>query len=177
MKMNYSPSGVTLAGMTLAAMLTASLSTAAFAGRGDDMGFKDGPMHGLIFETLDADKDGKVTKAEMDAAAAARTKAADTNADGKLSVEELAAMQIRAMTERANVRATKMIAKLDTDGDKLLSEVEMLAAKGHGDVFEKMDTDGDGAITKAEADDARARMKERGRGGKHGRGDKDGSNN
>ena len=137
-----------------------------------------GPLQDLNFEILDADKDGKVTKAEVDAATAARSKAADTNADGKLSAEELAAMQIKAMTERATQRAAKMIEKLDTDGDKMLSDVEFAAGKGRADMFEKIDADGDGAITKVEADDARARMQRmqergHGRGGKHGRGDRD----
>ena len=159
-----------LSALTLAAFVGAGLTTAAIAGRGDDIG----PLQDLNFEILDADKDGKVTKAEVDAATAARIKAGDTNADGKLSAEELAAMQIKAMTERATQRAAKMIEKLDTDGDKMLSDVEIAAGKGRADMFEKIDADGDGAITKVEADDARARMHERGRGrgGKHGRGDR-----
>ena len=174
MKMNFA-----LSALALAAVFGASASSAAMAGRGDDMGH----MQELNFETLDADKDGKVTKAEVDAAATARFKTADTNADGKLSAEELAAMQIKAMSERATARTAKMIEKLDTDGDKMLSDVELAAGKGRVDMFEKIDADGDGAITKGEADDARARMQDRGhgRGGKHGRGDKgddhDGSNN
>ena len=171
MKMNFA-----LSALTLAAFVAAGLSTAAFAGRGDDMG----PLLELNFDALDGDKDGKLTRAEIDASHAARTKAADTNADGKLSAEELAAMQIKAMTERVTVRAAKMIGKLDTDGDKLLTDAELAASKDRGDMFARIDTDGDGAIIKAEAETARVRMKERGhrRGGKHGRGDnQDGSDN
>ena len=174
-----------LCALTLAAVLGASLSTAAVAGRGDDRG--PGPMQTLNFDAMDADKDDKVTKAESDAFHAARTKAADTNADGKLSAEELAAMQIKEMMARATDRAAKMIEKLDTDGDKMLSDTEFAAAPGRAEMFKKIDADGDGAITKVEADDAIERMKHRGhgRGGKHGRddhgddhgGDQDGSNN
>ena len=51
-----------------------------------------GPM--VDFATLDADKDGKVTKAEITAARAAQATAADANSDGRLSVDEIAAMQI-----------------------------------------------------------------------------------
>ena len=174
MKMDFA-----LSALTLAAVLGAGVSSAAMAARGDDMG----AMQELNFETLDADKDGKVTTAEVDAASAARFQTADANADGKLSAEELAAMQIKTMRERATARAAKMIEKLDTDGDKMLSDVEMAAGKGRVDMFEKIDADGDDAITKAEADAARKRMQDRGcgRGGKHRHGDKgddqDGSNN
>lgn len=176
MKMNFTISALILSALILVAVVGAGLSTAAFAGRGDDIG----PLQELNFDALDADKDGKVTKAEVDASHAMRTKAADINADGKLSVEELAAMQIKAMTERATARAAKMTKKLDTDGDKMLTDAELAAGKNRADMFARIDTDGDGAITKAEAETARARMKERGhgRGGKHGRGDdRDGSNN
>jgi len=171
MKLNF-----TLSALTLAAVMGTGLSTEAIAGRGDDIG----PLQELNFNALDADKDRKVTMAEIDASHAARTKAADTNADGKLSAEELAAMQIKAMTERAVARAAKMIENLDTDGDKMLTDIELAAGKGRAEMFARVDTDGDGAITTAEAETARARMKERGhgRGGKHGRGDQpDGSNN
>lgn len=174
MKMNFA-----LSAMTLAAMLGAGLSTAAVAGRGDDMGV----LQDLNFETLDVDKDGNVTRAEMAAAAAARIRAADTNADGKLSAGELAAMQLKAMTDRVARRAAKMIEKLDTDGDKMLSDVELAAGNGRADMFARVDTDNDGAISKVEAEAERERMKDRGHGrvGKHGGGkhgdDTDGSDN
>ena len=176
MKMNN-----TLSAVTLAALIGAGLSTAALAERGDEQGM--GGQQWLNFETMDTDKDGAVTKAEADAFHAARVKVADTNADGKLSAEELAAMQVKAMTERATERATRMIEMLDTDGDKMLSDAEFAAAKGRADMFEKIDTDSDGAITKAEADNAMNRMKDRGHGrrGKHGKDDRghghDGSDN
>lgn len=164
MKKNF-----TLSELTLVAVLGAGLSTAALAGHGHDMG----PLQEMNFDAMDADKDGKVTKVEIDAYHAARMKAADTNADGKLSAEEMAAMQIAEMTTRATERAAKMIENLDTDGDKMLLDLEMAAAKGRGKMFDKIDADGDGAITKVEADAARERMKGhgRGRGGKHGHGD------
>lgn len=162
----------TLSTLALAALVATGLSTAAMAQRGDEMGM--GPD--LNFDLLDADKDGKITKVEMDAARDARTKAADTNGDGMLSAEELAAMHAKRMAERAALRATKLVEKLDTDGDKMLSPAEMTAGQRDGDMFAKVDADGDGGITKAEADTAREKMKAhgRGRGGKHGKGDRGG---
>ena len=158
-----------LSALTLAAMLGAGLTTTANAARGDDLG----ALQGFSFAVMDADKNGNLTKAEVDAAFAARQKAADTNADGKLSAEEIAAMQIKEMSERATARAAKMIENLDTDGDKMLTDIELAAGK-RGKVFDKIDANADGSITEVEIDDAKERMKDRhhGRGGKHGKGDR-----
>lgn len=173
MKKNF-----TLSALTLAGVLAAGLSTVAFAGNGDmggemGMGGGMGPMPAFDFATLDADKDGKVTQAEVDAFHAARVAEVDANKDGLLSGDELAAMHLKMMTERANTMAADMVTKLDTDGDKLLSAAEMAARPGPEKMFDMVDTDGDGAITQAEADAAKEKMAERGgRGGKghHGKG-------
>lgn len=167
------PYAPTLKAIALVAVACAGFSTTAFAGPGRDMGM--GPMQEVNFDLADTDKDGKLTKVEIDVARAARIKAADANADGLLSAEELAAMHIKAMTERATDRASKMVTKLDSDGDKLLSPAEMSASEHDNDMFEKVDTDGDGAITKAEADAAREKMKHRGHGAK-GQGPDDNNN-
>lgn len=156
-----------LAGSAL--ILVAALMGAAAYAQDAKPGMAMGEGMGFDFAALDADKDGKVTKAEVDAFHAAKVKAADTNADAKLSAEELAAMQLAAMQQRAADRAGKMIAKLDTDADGMLSEAEMAARPNAGRMFTMMDTDGDGAITQAEADAAKQAMQEH-RGGKHGKG-------
>ena len=148
-----------LALLTITALSVAALSTASLA--------QDprGPM--FPFEKVDADKDGKVTKAELDAYRAAESTAMDANADGKLSVEELTAAQLARMTERATAMATKMVENLDTDGDKALSAAELAARPMPAMLFDKADADGDGAVTKAEADALVAEMEER-MGGHHG---------
>ncbi len=163
MKTNF-----TLSALTLAGVLAAGLSTAAFAENRDGMGM--GHMPAFDFTTLDADKDGKVTQAEVDAAHAARVAEVDANKDGLLSGDELAAMHLKMMTERANTMAADMVNKLDTDGDKLLSAAEMAARPGAGKMFEMVDTDSDGAITQAEADAAKEKMAERGHGKRGGKG-------
>lgn len=150
--------------VVLAVALTAG---AAMADRSERMGGPMGPMGGMDFAAMDADKDGKVTQAEIDAFRAGQAAAIDTDGDGLLSVEEIAAMHIRAATTRANDHATRMIERQDSDGDGKLSVAEMSVRPMPARMFEMLDADGDGAITEAEVDAAQERMAER-RGGGHG---------
>lgn len=139
--------------MTITALTAATLATASFAQE------QRGPM--FPFEAVDADKDGKVTEAELNAYRAAETATIDANADGKLSVEELTAMHLAKLTERATDMAKKMVERLDADGDKALSAAEMVARPMPAMLFEKADADGDGAVTKAELDAMQAEMQDR----------------
>lgn len=124
------------------------------------------------FATLDADKDGKITKAEMEAAKAARFAAMDSNSDGKVSAEEMTAAREKMRAERQATMMTRMIAKFDTDGDGMLSATEMPTPPNGDAMFDRIDTDKDGAISQAEADAAKQMMQERmaERGGKGGHG-------
>lgn len=106
----------------------------------------------MSFETLDADGNGEVTKAEMEAHKAARFSASDSNSDGKLSAEELVAQA----QKHAAKRVEKMISHLDSDGDGMLSAEEMANRGGrHGDMFKRIDQDGNGSISKDEFEQAR----------------------
>ncbi|MDT8854098.1 EF-hand domain-containing protein [Paracoccaceae bacterium Fryx2] len=155
--------------LVITAVAVAGLSTAALADRGHGRGAGDGPMGGpadgpmpmLNFEMLDADKDGKITPAELNAERAARVAKADANGDGKMSVEELAAMELERMTAMATARAQGMVARMDSDGDGLLSAAELAAGPSRTPIFAHVDTDGDGAISQAEADAMKARMQDR----------------
>ena len=86
------------------------------------------------------------------------------NKDGLMSADELAAMQLAEMTERAHAMAAKMITRMDSDGDGLLSAAEMAVRPGPARFFDRIDTDGDGAISREEADAAADKMADR-RGG------------
>ena len=116
----------------------AGAAVAETGGLGGMMGHGGGMDAAAMFTTLDADKDGKVTQAEVDAHKAARVAEVDANADGLLSADELSQMQIKAMTERANTMAAAMIERLDSDADGLLSAAEMAAAPGPSMMIDKM---------------------------------------
>jgi Ca2+-binding EF-hand superfamily protein len=131
-----------------------------------------GPM--FDFATLDANKDGKITKDELEAAKTARFTAADTNKDGKLSVEELTAARDAMIAKRKEDRLAQMIKRFDKDGDGMISEAEMPSPPNADKMFDRIDTDKDGAISQAEADAAKQMMQDRmgkhdGRGQGHGR--------
>ena len=136
--------------LTATALGVAALSTAGVAQE------RLGPT--FPFQTVDADKDGKVTEAELDAYRAAESKAVDANSDGKLSVEELTSAQLAKLTARATDMATKMVERMDTDGDNALSAAELISRPMPAMLFDKADTDSDGAVTMAELDAMQARM-------------------
>ncbi len=134
-----------LAGAALA--LTASASLADSRGDGDRA---HGPERraeriSAMFDRFDADKDGVITEAEIEAARATRLAAADTNGDGALSAEEFTARAVA----RAAERAAGMFARLDADGDGKLSDAEMQPRRGG--MMAWLDADKDGTITRDEA--------------------------
>lgn len=137
----------TAAAVILACALGVGIGSPVLAERGP----QDGSMPVFLFDTLDADKDGKVTEAEIEANRAARVKAADANGDGLMSADELAAMQLAELTERAKAHAAEMVTRMDTDGDGMLSVAELAARPGPARMFGRIDTDGDGAISRDEA--------------------------
>ena len=159
-------------------VLVLTMGAAGVAMAHGDRGGKGGRGAGIerMFEEVDANADGKITAAEMEAAAAARFGVADTDGDGFLSPEEVAAQAQKRMEERdakrgerMQERQTRMFERLDENEDGKLS-LEEMAARGEGRGFDRMlerlDTDGDGAISKAEAEEARGK-----RFGKRGHGD------
>jgi len=155
--------------LTLAALLAAGVSTAVLAQ--EPPPGPPGEPEMFLFDQMDADKDGKVTQAEVDAFKAARFAEADADKDGKLSAAELAAMREKAEAARKEAMATKMISRIDADGESMLSLEEMNAGPRPKSMIERLDTDGDGAVSKAEAEAMRDRMQDRmgkGRDGGHG---------
>lgn len=169
--------------LTFAALLAASLGSVAIAqntpvdgempmeGMADGMhdGMRDGGPF-LNFDEIDADKDGKITLAEMEAFRAARFAAADTDKDGALSAEELLAMHAAERAAREAQRGANMIAKFDANADGKLSADELPQPGNATNMFDRVDTDKDGAISKAEADAAKDAMKDHRGKGRHGKG-------
>lgn len=143
-------------GLALSAVVAVGLATVAFAERGPR-----GPMEMFEFSAVDADGDGKVTKAELEAHHKAKLAAADVNGDGKFSLDELAEMRLQSVKAQLRAKTEKMLKSHDTDGDGQLSAAEMPVPRHAGKFFDKVDTDGDGALSLAEVEAARARMQAR----------------
>lgn len=129
---------------------------AGFHGRGG-RGF-GGPRSAGLIEQFDADKDGKLTQAELDTSRAGQHGKFDTNKDGKLTLKEYEALWLDAM----KTRMVRNFQRHDTDGDAVVT-VEEFGAR-FANLVERMDRNGDGAISK----DDRPKRSEGRRGGRHG---------
>ena len=124
-------------------------------------------MAGSHFERMDANKDGKLDRADREAMhakmAAEMFDRADTNHDNVISREEWtagAAQMARShgggMGGRPMMRHMAMMA--DADGDRAVSRQEFEArAMAH---FDKADANKDGKISAAEREQAHAAMRE-----------------
>lgn len=115
-------------------------------------GFRDrGPIN---FQELDADGDGQVTKAELEAHRTQMFTSADANGDGKLSVEEMQA----EVQKKANDRVTEMFARHDSNNDGFLTTDEMPKPRRAGMMFDRIDADGNGSLSEQEFANARDKM-------------------
>lgn len=123
---------------------------------------KGSGLQGPTFETLDTDGNGAISQAEMWDRPRARFAEADADGSGGLSIDELRAR----MDAKADRRATRMLERMDSDGDGQLTFAEMADNPRAARRFERIDKDGDGKLSRAEFDKARERMgKLRGRRG------------
>lgn len=143
------------------AMALATLTGAAWAQQGPN-GIAGGPgmmpgggpgmMPGpdQIFDRFDADGDGQVTQAEVDAFRDARFLEADADGDGAVSFAEMQAMMLARMEERMRSRFDAM----DANGDGVIAKDEMMAGPPV-DMFDRFDQNGDGVVTREEVDQTR----------------------
>ena len=100
-----------------------------------------GEMMRQMFDLADADKDGKVTQAEIDKARDERFAKYDANKDGKLNLEEFEGL-LREITRPMTVRAFQ---HLDPDGDAAITAEEL--ARPTAGIVSRMDRNGDGALS------------------------------
>lgn len=154
-----------LSALTALVIAGGTVSALAHDRNGEDGQGRKGPKGPQIpFAELDADGDGKVTQAELDAHFAAHFATIDTDGNGTLSAEELAAEAQGKNAERMAKRTARMMERMDANGDGVLSLEEMQPKNGDK-MFARLDTDGDGAISEAEFEAMKAH---RGKG--HGKG-------
>ena len=96
------------------------------------------------FNRADTDKDGKITRAEFDAARNARFAGIDANGDGTLEISELRAW-VRAWPSRFRDARFKA---LDGDSDGKVGVEEYVAQRKA--MFARIDANNDGTVDKAE---------------------------
>ena len=149
-------------------------------GFGPDAGLGTGEPGGVLavaFADLDADGNGTVTQADLDAWAAAKFAAVDTDASGTLSAAELAAQAAARIEARldgqtpglrrgdpATIAATfagRIVAARDTDGDGLLSASEVAPNLDFARLINRFDTDDDNAWSDAEFTAAQTELQAR----------------
>ena len=134
---------------------------AHYRGRGGPGGFRGGPRGGFrggrMFETFDANEDGRITQAEIDAFRKGQFDEHDANKDGKLTLQEYQNLWLAVMRERM----VDAFQRHDDDGNAEVTLEEF--SERFSRMVRRMDNDGDGAITR---DDLRSRFGNRG-----GRGD------
>jgi Ca2+-binding EF-hand superfamily protein len=112
---------------------------------------------GAMFDKLDLDNDGLVTRSEAVEARARWFENVDADADGYLTLEEMSAQRRHGGAEGKAGRIERRFAKLDRDGDGRLSQAEFTAKSGHW--IDRADGDGDGAISREEWREAAERRK------------------
>jgi len=111
------------------------------------------------FRRFDRNADGAVSFAELSAARATRMHAIDRNRDGRVSYDEFVRAAPGGADGRRGRRRARLFPRIDRNRDGYITpEEHALALRGW---FARMDTDGDGLVTEAEITAARARRRAR----------------
>lgn len=141
---------------------TTTLSVAAFAHGGPE---GHGPRGAGHFMRMDANNDGKVTRAEATAEADKMFASLDTNKDGFVTQAEADAHHADRKAEHAK-RKDERFAERDANKDGKLSRQEV--SKMPEERFKAIDTNKDGFLTKAEMEAGRPDHGPKGKDGKGG---------
>lgn len=131
---------------------------------------RDGDHMRQMMKGVDANKDGVITREEVEAAKKARFAEIDADGNGALSMDEMKAHHEAMKAEREAKKAERRekmaerrgkmegkkqsresehFAKMDTDGDGAI-KFEEFGRHDEEDMFSRLDTDGDGRITEEE---------------------------
>jgi len=148
------PRTLKTATLALAALAGLSLTAPALAGPGD------GPRGGRMLERLDSNGDGAVDQAEIKQMRQTLFQRLDADADGRVTKQEAQVAMDDAQARReerrqrdqadgplmmAGPRLAGMLWQADTDNDGQVTEAEFLAAPMP--MLERLDDNGDGRIT------------------------------
>jgi Ca2+-binding EF-hand superfamily protein len=126
---------------TGAVALGATVLTAAAMADGRHQGRGHGFHGARLFESFDANGDGRITQTEVDEVRQGRLEEFDTNGDGSLSLEEYQALWMEAVRERMVDRFQAH----DDDGDGLVTAEEF--NEQFSSIVSRVDRDGDGELT------------------------------
>jgi Ca2+-binding EF-hand superfamily protein len=141
--------------LALACLIAGGAGSLAYAHGGGGRG------PGGLLERIDANRDGKVTSAEVKSSAEGLFASADADHDGRVTKQEREAFQqqLHAKFEAGHAtRMAKRFAKDDSDHDGRLNRKE--ASRMPDERFARIDGDKDGQLSKAELEAARGAMKD-----------------
>jgi Ca2+-binding EF-hand superfamily protein len=128
------------------------LSTSALAGDTPHKAHAVPASADAELQMMDQDKDGKVSKMEHASGAKAMFNSMDADKSGIVTVAEMDAAQKMTTktgeTPPGKISSAEKLKVVDTDGDGSLTEEEH--SLGAEKMFGRMDTDKDGRLTKAE---------------------------
>ncbi|WP_375593585.1 hypothetical protein ABWI00_16215 [Algihabitans albus] len=138
-----------LLGLLMAAGLVLAAASVASADRGSNHGPNHGPggRGGQImqmFEQVDLDGDGQITRAEVTQVRDQRFADSDTDGDGTLALDEFEQLWLQMVRERMVDR----FQSLDADGDGRITAAEF--DRPIDRMFSRMDADEDGAVSRSE---------------------------
>lgn len=105
------------------------------------------------FQQIDTDRDGRLTRAEFDAARASTFSRADADRNGKLTVSEMRALVPAGAGgdrgARPNREQLERLRGIDGNGDRAIDTAEFGAIGER--LFGRLDANRDGAVTPEEA--------------------------
>ena len=105
----------------------------------------------ISFGEIDTNGDGQITQEEMAAIGQLRFNSIDTNNDGAITAEEIAVR----MNATSASRAERLIERRDANNDGMLTLDEMGGNRA-GRGFERIDSNSDGVVSEAEFAEAQS---------------------
>ncbi len=123
---------------------------------------RHGDFADRMFDEMDANHDGVVTKKEFDAYHDKRFKELDANHDGKITREEMEAARTKMMgqmREQMREQLKKRFDEADTNHDGALTKEEAQKMPYVAEHFDEIDANHDGKVTLDEIEAAHAKMR------------------